>query len=89
MLERNEPAIYKYDFEEDDPLPLKDFYLDENNVIFEEVDGMQVAYDFDDTFIMTQHDNDDTYMFNLLYARQHVRPLYERWYQFRTKYKMK
>lgn len=84
MIERDKPAIYKYDFEGEEEIPLSEFYLETDNVIIEENKGLTVVYDLDDNFIMIQEPDKEIFLINLLYARIHANNLYENWYFYKN-----
>jgi len=81
-MQRTTPECRKAEFD-GDPIPLREFYDEEDNVMFVESPDALAALDFDDAIIMLQYkeDNHITFMMNLLYARKHMNNLYTLWYK--------
>lgn len=80
LIQRDEPECQKAEFK-DDPFPLRSFYNEDDDVEFFEVETAIAALDFEDSIIMVQYKPSmETYMMNLLYAREHMEDLYKLWY---------
>lgn len=88
---RDKPEIVKVEFEEDEePIPLPQFYGEEDNILAIQTDDNMAILDFDDDIIMVQNKNDienTTRMMNLLYARENARGLYDLWWKMHDKVK--
>lgn len=79
-IQRDEPECKKAEFE-GKPIPLEDFYDEDDNIMIVKAESAVAVLDFDDAIIMVQMtDTMNTYLMNLLYAREHFRNLYDLWY---------
>jgi len=80
-IQRKEPECKKAEFE-GKPIPLEDFYNEDDNIMIVESESTIAVLDFEDDIIMIQRKPTMlTFMMNLLYAREHMRNLYDLWYK--------
>lgn len=80
-MQRDEPECQKAEFE-GKPIPLEDFYDEDDNIMIVRAESTVAVLDFDDAIIMVQREPTmNTFMMNLLYAREHMKNLYDLWYK--------
>ena len=79
-MNRHKPEIHIIEWDNDQTY-LRDFFTEDCEVEFWENEELIVAFDYDDPSIMTQQkESFETHRMNLLYAREHFRNLWDRYF---------